>query len=124
MDASDQTPSDQTRNAVMEHLAAFNAHDSARLVSGLADDIVWATGTDVIQGRAATAALFDEGLWALQPNLALVRLIADGVEAAAECVERLTIDGAPAEFPIGVFFSVRDGLLSRVRVFREGSADV
>ena len=56
------------RTLVAEHLAAFNAHDSARLLAGLAEDVRWATGQDVFHGRDELAELFDDGLWAMRPG--------------------------------------------------------
>jgi hypothetical protein len=43
---------------------------------------------------------------------------------AAECTEHLTVDGNPAQSAIAVFFTVWSGQLTRVKVFREGSANV
>jgi hypothetical protein len=36
--------------------------------------------------------------------------------------EHTVLDGRPVEFPISVFFTARRGLLTSVRVYREGSA--
>lgn len=113
-----------TKSAIQEHLNAFNSCDRARLLDGLAEDVVWATGTDVWRGREALAELFDEPLWGLHPHIEVVRLIVEDDAGAAECVERMTIEGQIVEFPIAVFFTVRRRLLSRVKVFREGSADL
>jgi uncharacterized protein len=113
-----------TRSAVLEHLAAFNSHDGQRLFRGFDESIVWSTGADRFEGRQALHDLFDAWLWSMTPRLDLVRLIVEGDTASAECVEHLVIDGEPAGFAIAAFFTVRDGLLVRVKVFREGSADL
>lgn len=115
---------DATRQAVLEHLAAFNAHDSTRLLAGLAADARWATGQDVLLGSAALAELFDQELWSLDPSLELLSLICDGERAAAELRELITIDGAQRSFTIGTFFHVQHGLVRSVRVYREGTADL
>lgn len=112
------------RATVLEHFDAFNHHDTKRLLAGLHEDVTWVTGTDRYQSLAAMSDVFDDWLWAMQPRIDLVRLIVDANSAAAECVEHLLIDGQPVAFPIAVFFTVRDGLLLAVKVFREGSADV
>lgn len=39
-----------TRHTITEHVAAFNSHDSARLLRGLHPEVVWATGKDVAKG--------------------------------------------------------------------------
>ncbi|MHB8339633.1 MAG: nuclear transport factor 2 family protein [Mycobacteriales bacterium] len=113
-----------TRRAVIEHLEAFNGHDTERVLRGLDEDVVWATGSDLYQGRATLRDVFDEWLWRLEPSLDVMRLIVEGDAAAVECVERMVVKGSPVEFPIAVFLTVRHGLLTKVKVFREGSADV
>jgi ketosteroid isomerase-like protein len=109
---------------VIEHIDAFNAHDTDRLLAGLSDDALWATGQDVFRGRAALAALFDDGLWAMNPSLE-VRTIVSGEDAsAAELMEELTVDGAQRRFAIAVFLRFADGLITHATVYREGSADI
>ena len=39
------------RGLLQEHLDAFNAHDTERLLRGLDEDITWHTGSDIINGR-------------------------------------------------------------------------
>ena len=112
------------RAAVLEHLAAFNAHDSARLLAGLAPEVVWRTGTDRFAGRAALAAIFDDGLWRREPRLEVRSVIGDGPDVAAELEERLEFEGAERVFAIAVFLTVRDGLITHATVYREGSADL
>jgi ketosteroid isomerase-like protein len=109
---------------VAEHLAAFNAHDSARLLAGLAPDVRWATGQDVFHGRDELAGLFDDGLWAMRPSLERRSIVAAGDAAAAELTEQLTIDGEQRRFAIAVFFRFADGLITSATVYREGSADI
>lgn len=113
-----------TRRAVLEHLDAFNNHDTAAVQRGLAADVVWATGTSLYRGRGGLAAVFDDWLWSLTPHLEVTRLIANGPEAALECIETMVVEGTHTAFSIAVFFVVRDGLLKSVKVYREGSADV
>jgi ketosteroid isomerase-like protein len=60
----------------------------------------------------------------MAPCLEVTRLVVEGDTAAMECTERLTIDGREFEFPIGVFLTVRDGRLLRVKVDREGTVDL
>ena len=109
---------------VEDHLAAFNAHDSARVLAGLAADVQWATGQDVFRGREALAEVFDDGLWELGPALELRTLIAAEDMAAAELVEQLTVGGELRRFTIAVFFRFAGGLITHATVYREGSADI
>jgi hypothetical protein len=113
-----------TRAAVEGHFAAFNRHDAAALLAGLTDEIVWSTGTDTFRGREALTELFDDWLWSMEPRIDVLRTIVDDGNAAAECVEHLVIEDVVQSFPIGVFFVVRGSLISSVKVFREGTADV
>lgn len=109
---------------VAEHLAAFNAHDTQRLLAGLAEDALWTTGRDRIRGREALAGIFDDWLWAMNPSLEPRAVIADGELAAAELTERLTVEGEPQQFPIAVFFRFADGLIKQATVYREGNAEL
>ena len=109
---------------VAEHLAAFNAHDTDRLLSGFAADAVWITGQDAMRGRNALAELFDAGLWAMNPHLDVLCIVADGDRAAAQLHESITVDGDVREFDIAVFFDLAEGLIVRAKVYREGSADL
>lgn len=111
-------------DAVLQHVAAFNAHDRERLLSGLHPDIIWSTGRDTLQGHAPLAALFDDGLWTLSPSLRMVRLVAGTGVAAAELEESLTVDGEVQTFPIACFFDLDGPSIVRVKVFREGTADI
>jgi ketosteroid isomerase-like protein len=112
------------RAAVEEHVAAFNAHDTARLLAGLAPEAVWVTGRDTVTGRAALAELFDDGLWALEPHLDLLSAVVEDSRAAAQLRESITPDGERQSFAIAVFLEFKGGLISRAKVYREGSADL
>jgi hypothetical protein len=109
---------------IEEHLAAFNAHDSERLLATLAPDVVWATGQDVCRGHDELAGMFDAGLWALEPSLTAARTLTDTTSVAAELVERITVDGQVREFHIAAFFTVADGVIRTAKIYREGSADI
>lgn len=112
------------RSVVDEHLAAFNAHDTQRLLAGFAEDAVWATGQDVLRGRQALAELFDEGLWQLAPALTTLAIVADERRVAIELHERITVANEERAFDIAAFFTVSAGLIRTAKVYREGSADI
>lgn len=109
-------------DAIVRHVAAFNAHDTDRVLAGLAPDAVWITGHDVATGHGALAEVFDDWLWSMRPHLEIVTLVADGETVAAELRERLTVDRATREFAIAAFFRVHDGVIARATIYREGNA--
>ncbi len=109
---------------MLEHLQAFNAHDTDRLLAGLTADAVWVTGVNVLRGRDSLLGMFDAGLWSWRPTLTLTRMIASEHAAAVELHETLLVDGELRAFAIAVFFTFRDQLITTVRVYREGSADL
>lgn len=112
------------RTVLEEHVDAFNAHDTERLLRGLDEEITWHTGSEVVSGREALRTVFDDWLWDRAPRLDVRDLAVDGDRAAMECVEYILLDGRRVEFPIAAFFTVRNGLLTSVRVYREGRADL
>jgi ketosteroid isomerase-like protein len=112
------------RAQVDEHLAAFNAHDTARLLAGLAPDAVWITGQDTVRGRDALADLFDDWLWSLEPHLDPMSTLIDGEHAAVQLHESITDGSARRDFHIALFLEFAGGLITRAKVYREGSADL
>jgi GNAT superfamily N-acetyltransferase len=112
------------RSVVREHVDAFNAHDTERLLRGFDEEISWHTGSDVVNGRDALRTVFDDWLWARAPRLEVMHLVVDGERAAMECVEHMVLEGQPVEFPIAAFFTAQTGLLTSMRVYREGSANL
>jgi ketosteroid isomerase-like protein len=113
-----------TRNAVEEHVAAFNAHDTRRLLAGLAPDAIWITGADKLVGRDALGELFDDWLWSTDPALSVISLVIEEDRAAAQLREEMTVEGKRREFLIAAFFEIADGLITRAKIYREGSADL
>ena len=107
---------------VAAHLEAFNAHDTQRLLAGLAPDAQWITGSEIIEGRAELAELFDAGLWEMNPSLDVLRAAAGPGTIAVELLEQMTQGGEVRRFHIAVFYDIADGLIQRVKVFREGNA--
>jgi hypothetical protein len=112
------------RTIVLDHLYAFNQHDSQRLLAGLSPTVVWRTGRDRFEGHSQLGALFDDDLWDLAPSLTVRTLLVNGNHAAAELHEALTVDGVRQAFDIAVFFEIEADLIERATVYREGSADI
>jgi hypothetical protein len=107
---------------VENHVAAFNAHDVRRVLDGLAEDVVWQTGSDTFVGLHQVERLLREAA-GLLPVLEIKSVLVAGQRAAVEMTERYFHEGRTHEVAIAVFFSFDRGLISRVKVFREGSAD-
>ncbi|MEP7021672.1 MAG: nuclear transport factor 2 family protein [Pseudonocardiales bacterium] len=121
---TEQDSGQDARLVVLAHVEAFNEHSTARLLDSLSKDAVWATGQDIVTGRAELARLFDQGLWDLAPSLDVRSLVVDGTAVAAQLYEELTLDGERQGFHIAVFFAISDGLIRTAKVYREGSADI
>ncbi len=113
-----------TRAVALEHVDAFNAHDTDRLIAGMHPDTVWATGSAVFRGTSALRDLFDEGFWEMQPSLSVQTLVVDGGTAAAELHEVLVGTNGVREYDIAVFLEVHEGAIRTVKVYREGTADI
>lgn len=110
--------------AVREHVRAFNDHDLDALMAGFTDDAVWITGSTVVAGRAALTDFFARALAGLMPTLTVHNLVAAADRAACELVETITVDGLERVFHIAGFYRLEAGLITRAKIYREGSADV
>ena len=119
-----QSAADAVQALVRDHVDAFNAHDHARLLAGLATDVVSTTGADTFRGHQALTEVFDDGLWAMQPSLTIVDLLVGEGRAAAQRLEVLAIEGRQRRFTIACFFEIRVGRIQSVKVYREGSANI
>jgi hypothetical protein len=112
------------RALVLDHIAAFNAHSTERLLAGLATDAVWQTGQDTVRGHAGLGDLFDDWLWSRTPALDVHTLLVEGTRVAAELREQLIVDGQRQTFDIAVFFDTDADRITSVKVYREGRADL
>ena len=110
--------------AIVEaHVAAFNAGDVDGVMAGFADDAVFATGEHLVVGHRGISAMFRDALANLAPSLDVRVAVAQGDVVACEMIESLTVEGAPFEFALAAFYTVRRGEIVRVKVYREGSAE-
>lgn len=112
-----------TEDLVGAHIDAFNQRDMSALVAGLANDVVWATGTDSFRGRAAVREMLADAIDGLLPRLEVAAVIADRSRAACELVETYVHEGVEHRASIAVFFDFGGVLIERVKVYREGTAD-
>ncbi len=111
--------------AVIRHLEGFNRGDVDAVCGGLAKDVVFATGQDVITGRDEARRFFADALGGpVELGLHLRRAIVQGDEVACELRESIIHEGVTHEESIAAFYTVRAGLLSKVKIYREGTADI
>jgi hypothetical protein len=110
-------------DTVAEHLASFNARDAERTAAGFAQDAVFAAGDQLAVGRRAIHALFADAFAApVGATIELRQAYVAGDTVACELVEHLELGGDVQEFPVAAFYTVRSGLLVRVRVYRDAQA--
>lgn len=106
--------------AVEHHLAAFNDRALDAVVAGFDPEGVFATADQIVVGRRALRTLFADAFAApVTASLHLRRALGSGDTVACELVERLTAAGATQELDVAAFYTVRAGLLARVRVYRD-----
>lgn len=110
---------DPTLAAVEAHVAAFNADDLEGLVAGFSEDAVFASGDQLVVGRRGIRALFRDAVTTLDARLELRQAVVQGEVAACELTERLDLEGRIYEFQLAAFFTVRDGVIARAKVYRE-----
>ena len=115
-----------------ELFEAFNAHDSAKVVSMMTEDCVFeaAAGAEMFGtrhvGRAAVALAFDN-VWKGLPNVRwdVTRHFASGDRAVSEWVFRATRpDGSRIEVQGCDLFTLRDGRVAVKQAFRKERAPV
>ncbi len=109
---------------VRRHLDAFNARDVPGLMATFADDAVFSTGELLAVGRRGISALFADAFADMEAELRLLRSVTAGDTSACEMSERVTFQGVRHDFSLAGFYTVRDGALVRVKVYREGTADL
>jgi hypothetical protein len=116
---------DQMERTIHEHVAAFNAHDLPRLLSSLAQDIIWQTGHDTFRGRDELAEVFSDAFRTIAPSLTLHSLLIDHDRAACELRDHMTVDGVEREDWIAGFYVVdATGVIRSVKIYRQDSADI
>jgi len=109
---------------VKAHVEAFNARDLGALMAGLSEDASWVTGTDHLRGAAALEQLFAAAFAEISPRLHIESLLVQGDRVVSELREEYTADGVERTDHIAAFYCVEAGLITAVKIYREGSADV
>jgi len=106
------------------HIDAFNARDLGALMAGLSEDATWITGTDNFGGAADLEQLFATAFTELSPRLHVESLLVEDERVACELREDYLADGVQRTDHIAAFYRVEAGLITAVKIYREGSADV
>ena len=109
---------------VRAHIEAFNARDLGTLMAGLDEDANWVTGTDRLRGAAALEQLFAAAFAEISPRLHIESLLVQDERVVCELREDYTAHGVERTDHIAAFYRVEDGLITAVKIYREGSADV
>jgi hypothetical protein len=110
-------------NAIRAHIAAFNGDDLEGLVAGFSEDAVFATGEHLVVGRRGITAMFADALRELDATLELRTAVVQGETVACEMTERLSFRGTTHEFHLAAFYTVREGVIARAKIYREGTAE-
>jgi hypothetical protein len=109
---------------VKAHVEAFNARDLGALMAGLSEEASWVTGTDHLRGDAALEQLFTAAFAEISPRLHIESLLVQHDRVVCELREDYTADGVERTDHIAAFYRVEAGLITAVKIYREGSADV
>jgi heme-degrading monooxygenase HmoA len=108
---------------VRDHVAAFNAHDLARLLACFSADALWVTGSDRFRGTAELAKLFESAFTELSPKLTIQNMVIDDDQVACQLREQLVVDGATRVDHIAGFYRVQSDRITTAKIYRESSAD-
>ncbi|HSK97981.1 MAG TPA: nuclear transport factor 2 family protein [Euzebyales bacterium] len=115
--------SDGPLRAVEEHIRAFNAADLDAVMAGFDDEAVFSTADQLVVGARAIGRLFADSFAApATARLELQRVVVDGDTAGCELVEYITADGVEHTLDVAAFYTVRDGCIARVRIYRDIAA--
>ena len=118
-----ERPSDPLA-VIHAHVAAFNADDLEAVVAGFAEDAVFANGDQLIVGRRGIRALFGQALGQVRATLEVRTAIAQGNAVACELTELVTVGEQTFEFHLAGFYTVHGGVITRAKIYREGTAEV
>jgi hypothetical protein len=110
--------------AVARHIDAFNARDLDGLMAGLSENAIWVTGKDSLRGVADLEQLFANAFTELAPQLHVESFLVQGDSVACQLREDYRVDGVQRTDHIAAFYRVEAGLITAVKIYREGSADV
>ena len=111
------------REVVQAHVEAFNACDLDAVMAGFDDEAVFATVEQLAVGSRAISRLFAESFAApASAHLEVQRIVIDGDTAGCEMTERIVAAGVEHLIDVAAFYTVRDGRIVRVRIYRDIAA--
>lgn len=106
--------------AVERHIAAFNDADIDAVMTGFDDEAVFATADQLVVGARAIRRLFADSFgMPVTARLELQRAVVSGDTVACELSERIEGEGLAHEIDVAAFYTVRQGRLARVRIYRD-----
>lgn len=107
--------------AVVEaHLADYNARNLKSVVRGFADDATYENADGEVTGRMALFTMFREAFEGPTPiRLELRQAVGTANVVAAELSGIADLNGREVEIPVAAFYTVDEGCLTRVRVYRD-----
>jgi hypothetical protein len=109
--------------AVLAHIAAFNAGDVEQLVAGFAPDAIFVNGSTSVRGHSDLARFFGDAIRVFRPSLTVTNLLGGGQHVACELVERVESDGETRLLDKAAFYRVVDGRIVSGRVYIDDPAD-
>jgi hypothetical protein len=109
---------------VHAHVDAFNSRDIEALMATFTADATLTSADGVAIGRDDLDSLFRDAFEAPLRVTMLVRsALAVGDTVATELTELLDFEDTTHEIDLAGFFTVRDGLVSSIRIYRDRTDD-
>ena len=109
---------------VHAHVAAFNSRDIDALMATFTPDATLTSADGVAVGRDDLDTLFRDAFEAPLRVTMLVRsALAVDDTVACELTELLDFEDARHQIDLAGFFTVRDGLVSSIRIYRDRADD-
>lgn len=112
----------KTPNLVQRHINAFNDRDVDALLADFVPSAVWVTG-DYTVPEGQLREFFTSAMESLLPQLTLRRAIDGGNAVAIEMTGEWTHDATAKSADLIAVFDLDAGKVSRVRIYRGGTAD-
>lgn len=111
---------DDALAAVRSHVAAFNAADVDAVMTRFDPEAVFATADQLVVGARAIRQLFADSFAApVDAHIELLAAVVDGDIVACELAERISGEGFSHDIAVAAFYTVRDGRIARVRIYRD-----
>ena len=107
-------------DVVAAHLAAFEERDLEGVLATFSDDAAFSTADGTVVGLRALRSLFEQS-FDLPVEVVMERRQTHvaGDTVVCELTERITAQGVTQGFDVAGVYTVRNGRLVRVRVYRD-----